>query len=59
MTDDGTVQLLTSWLGFEAHDNSWEDFTPLFEDVPVLVQNFVSQHAGEDERLDEALAALV
>ena len=41
----GAVQLLVSWHGFEAHDNSWEDIDQLIEDAPYRVRNFLAENA--------------
>ena len=45
MGPEDTVQLLVSWHGFEAHDNSWEDISQLIEDAPYRVRNFLAENA--------------
>lgn len=42
----GTVQLLVSWHGFEAHDNTWEDIAQLIDDAPYRVRNFLAENAA-------------
>ena len=57
--DDGDIQLKVRWHGFQSQDDTWEDVARLYDDVPVLVTNYLSEHVGEDDRLDVAAAALV
>ena len=56
--DDGTMQLRVRWQGVEPHDDTWQDIDDLHNDVPVLVRNYLRDHQGEDDRLDEAAARL-
>ena len=56
--DDGSVELKVRWEGFQPHDDTWQDLSGLYHDVPVLVRNYLADHAGESEALDEAAAAL-
>ena len=46
------------WEGFQPQDDTWEELEQLFNDVPVLVRNYLKQHEGEDERLDDVAAQL-
>ena len=56
--DEGDIQLKVRWEGFQPQDDTWEELEQLFNDVPVLVRNYLKQHEGEDERLDNAAAQL-
>ena len=44
--------------GFQPQDDTWQDIDGLYDDVPVLVSNYLRDHKGEDDRLDEAAARL-
>ena len=55
---NGEVELMARWHGFEPEDDTWEDLRQLYDDVPVLVRKYLSEHAGEDDQLDEAAASL-
>jgi hypothetical protein len=39
--DQGRLELLVSWKGFEDVDNSWEPASQLIQDVPHLCRDFV------------------
>jgi hypothetical protein len=41
--DTGVYQLLISWLGFDAHDDSWEPLAVLYEDVRPKVEAFFAR----------------
>lgn len=56
---DGDIQLKVRWHGFQAQADTWKDLEQLYGDVPVLVANYLQEHAGEDERLDAAAAELL
>ena len=56
--DEGDIQLKVRWEGFQPQDDTWEELEQLFNDVPVLVRNYLKQHEGEDERLDDVAAQL-
>ena len=58
LTDDDSVQLKVRWEGFQPQDDTWEDLQQLFDDVPVLVTNYLKAHEEEDDRLDAAAAEL-
>lgn len=56
--DDDEVQLKVRWEGFQPQDDTWEDLEQLYNDVPVLVTNYLKNHAADDERLAAAAATL-
>ena len=58
LNDDDEVQLKVRWEGFQPQDDTWEDLDQLYNDVPVLVTNYLVDHADDDERLADAAAAL-
>jgi hypothetical protein len=39
--------VLFSWLGFETEDDSWEPLYVLHEDVPSLVQRFLTSYSDQ------------
>ncbi|OWZ15123.1 hypothetical protein PHMEG_00011292 [Phytophthora megakarya] len=38
---------LNSWLGLDKLENTWEPYTSLHTDVPVLLQRYCDQHEGD------------
>ncbi|POM66562.1 Hypothetical protein PHPALM_17559 [Phytophthora palmivora] len=44
----GRWELLVSWLGLQAIENSWEPLSTLLQDVPVKVREYVNA-SGSDE----------
>ena len=56
--DEGELQLKVRWEGFQPQDDTWEDIEQLHGDVPALVLKYLNAHAGEDERLEDAVAEL-
>ena len=43
--DQGKVQLLAAWHGFEDERSTWEDIEQLVEDAPYRVRNYLAAHA--------------
>ena len=43
---DGEFQVLVSWKGMGAADNSWEPLLTLFYDVPVKLKAFLRKKSG-------------
>ena len=56
--DDGDIELRVRWEGFEPQDDTWQGLEGLFEDVPVLVRQYLRSQAGKSEELDAAAAKL-
>jgi hypothetical protein len=50
------VELLTRWLGFGKHFDSWEPWRQLFAGVPGVILKWLKAHQRDDS--DGALAAV-
>ena len=47
-------KILTSWEGFEEIEDSWEPFTSLLQDIPVLIFKFLhDQHAKNQSEVED------
>ena len=51
--DQGQVQLLVGWRGFEDSRSTWEDISQLIEDAPYRVRNYLAEHAEGHPPLQE------
>ena len=58
LNDEGEVQLKVRWEGFQPQDDTWEDLQQLYGDVPVLVANYRTELADDNDRLAAGAAAL-
>jgi hypothetical protein len=56
-TDEGTIELRVRWLGFEANEDSWEPAQRLHQDVPEIVQQYLSSVEDECEAAASLLKA--
>ena len=45
VSDQGNVQLLVAWHGFEDERSTWEDITQVIEDAPYRVRNYLADNA--------------
>ncbi|KAG2892805.1 hypothetical protein PC110_g21187 [Phytophthora cactorum] len=45
----GRWELLVSWVGLQAVENSWEPFATLLQDVPAQVGDYVATTDEDDE----------
>lgn len=44
--DNGIIWVHVSWLGF-AGENTWQKLSTLYEDIPVMVHEYLQAHASE------------
>ena len=47
--NDGTWQLLVKWTGFTDLDHTWEPAVNLIEDVPAIVESFISSKSSDEK----------
>lgn len=57
--ETGNIQFLVAWKGFSAEDDSWEDLSNLYTDVPVLVANYSKKLMSEDHILKEEVTKFI
>ena len=55
--DDGQVQVLVRWRGFDESERTWEPMGQLHEDVEVLLRNWVRDQ--DDDRLNNAYRSML
>ena len=41
-TDTGTIEFEVQWSGFESNENTWEPIKQLHEDVPFVVEQYLT-----------------
>jgi len=49
---DGEYKLLIEWKGFDEEEATWEPFHLIFEDVPDMVRQYVTNINANDKMLD-------
>ena len=51
--DDGTVELLIRWQGYDESERTWEPLAQVYEDVEVITRKYVEE--TDDPTLTQAL----
>ena len=65
LKDDGTVELLIRWQGYDESERTWEPLAQVYEDVAVITQKYVhdTDHptltAALDQVIDDEIPDLV
>ena len=65
LKDDGTVELLIRWQGYDESERTWEPLAQVYEDVEVITQKYVqdTDHptltAALDQVIDDEIPPLV
>lgn len=54
-TDEGGLQLLTCWMGFERNRSTWEDVRAMHHDVPAMVMAYLRTIEPECDLVDPLL----
>ena len=55
--EDGQVQVLVRWRGFDDSERTWEPLAQLYEDVPVMLRKWV--HGQDEPELAGALRDVI
>ena len=55
----GTVQLLVKWRGFDEHETDWVSISSLREDVPTLLDEYLTEVAKTGTARQRNVAASI